>query len=100
MKTRLRGFVASVVLPFVRSWILKYKTVSLTHTHTWVVVDEALVDGGQLLSTDVSGGVGRRLEVQVVFALDEKLGRSHVHANHHFVCEARLLDGRLDELQG
>lgn len=49
-------------------------TVTLvTAIRTWVVVDEALVDAGQLISTDVAGSVRWRLEVQVILALDEEL---------------------------
>lgn len=66
---------------------------------TRVVVDEALVDAGQLLPTDVAGCVRRRLEVQVVLALAEKLGGSDIHPDHHFVGEAGFLYGRLYQLQ-
>lgn len=66
---------------------------------TWVVVDKALVDAGQLLGTDVAGGIRRRLEIQVVLALNEKFRCSHIHPNHHFVCEAGFFDGRLDQVQ-
>lgn len=71
----------------------------LALTCTWVVVDEALVDAGQLLGADVAGGIGRGLEIQVVLALDEKFRRSHIHPNHHFVGEAGFFYGRLDQVQ-
>lgn len=69
-------------------------------THTWVVVDEALVDAGQLLTADVAGGARRRLEVQVILALYEELGGGDVHPYHHLVGEAGLLYGSLQQLQG
>lgn len=71
----------------------------LALTCTWVVVDEALVDAGQLLCADVAGGIGRGLEIQVVLALNEKFRRSHIHPNHHFVGEAGFFYGRLDQVQ-
>lgn len=71
----------------------------LAQTCTWVVVDEALVDAGQLLGADVAGGIGWGLEIQVVLALNEKLRRSHIHPYHHFVSEAGFFYSRLDQVQ-
>lgn len=63
---------------------------------TWVVVDEALIDTGQLFSANVAGGIGWRLEIQVVLPLNEKFRSSHIHPYHHFVSEAGFFYGRLD----
>lgn len=46
---------------------------SYTTLHTWVVINEPLVDGGQLISGDVAGSIWWRLKVQVIFALAEEL---------------------------
>lgn len=72
---------------------------SHTTLHTWVVINEALVDGGQLISGDVAGSVWWRLEVQVILALAEKLRSSNIHPYHHLIGEARLLYGCLYQLQ-
>lgn len=46
---------------------------SHTTLHTWVVINESLVDGGQLICGDVAGSIWWRLKVQVIFALTEEL---------------------------
>lgn len=66
---------------------------------TWVVLDEGAVQVSQLVSTDVSGRVVRRLEVQVVLPAAEELGGGDVHADDDLVGVAGLLDGRLQQLQ-
>ena len=69
------------------------------NSSTWVVVDEALVDVGQLLPADVSLGVRWGFEVKVVFAVAVKLRGGDVHPDHHLVREAGLLDGGLQQIQ-
>ena len=66
---------------------------------TGVMLDEVTVQVSQLLSADVSGWVIGGLEVQVVFAIAEELGGSHVHADDDLVGIAGLLDGALQQLQ-
>lgn len=83
-------------------WLVYPSTHKVTHmtTCTWIVVNEALVDAGQLVSTDVAGSVGWRLKIQIVLALDEKFRCGHIHPYYHFVSEASFLYGCLYQLQG
>lgn len=66
---------------------------------TWVVLDEGLVQAGQLVRRDVPAGVVGGLEVQVVLARPEELRSGHVHANDHLVSVAGFPDGVLQQLQ-
>lgn len=67
---------------------------------TRIVPDKVLVEGPQLVPSDVSGRIGRRLEVQVIFAITMKLRGSNIHANDNLFCVASLVDGFLHQLQG
>lgn len=67
---------------------------------TGIVPDKVLVEGPQLVPSDVSGRIGRRLEVQVVFAITIKLRGSDIHANDNLFRVASLVNGFLHQLQG
>lgn len=66
---------------------------------TWIILHKALVELGQLVGSDVTARVVRRLEVQVVLPAAEELGGGDVHADDDLVGVAGLLDGRLQQLQ-
>ena len=67
---------------------------------TRIVPDKVLVEGPQLVPSDVSGRISGRLEVQVVFAITIKLRGGDVHANDDLFCVASLVNGFLHQLQG
>jgi hypothetical protein len=52
-------------------------------TRTWVILAEALVEVSQLIRSDVTLWVIRRLEIQDIFTIPVELRGSHTHANHH-----------------
>merc|ERR1740128_264042 len=63
--------------------------------------DELLVEIGQLLVFDESGGVWRGiLEVQVVFAFPEKFRGGDIHADINLASVTGLLNGSRDQVQG
>lgn len=67
---------------------------------TWVVLDEGLVQVGQLVRGDVPAGVIWRLEVQVILPRPEELGGGYVHANDNLIGVAGFPNGVLEQLQG
>lgn len=68
-------------------------------TLTWVILDKALVEVGELVRGDVAAGVVWGLEVQVVFSSLEELGGGDVHADNNLVSVASLGDGILQQFQ-
>lgn len=66
---------------------------------TRIILHKALVKVSQLVVADVTLGVIRRLEVQVIFASFVKFRGCHIHANHDLVSVASLADGILQQLK-
>lgn len=67
---------------------------------TRIVPDKVLIEGPQLVPSDVSGRISRRLEVQVIFAITIKLRGSDIHPNDNLFCVASLVNGFLHQFQG
>lgn len=67
---------------------------------TWVILDEGLVQVGQLVRGDVPAGIIGRLEIQVILPRPEELRGSYVHANDNLIGIAGFPDGVLEQLQG
>lgn len=78
-----------------------YSQYSKLQTHNWVLLDEAKVDIGKLLTGDpvlrVRVGV---LEVEVVLAVLVELGRGNVEGDVDAALVASLLDGLAEDLEG
>lgn len=66
---------------------------------TRIILHKALVEVSQLVMRDVTAGIIRGLEVQVIFATFVKFRGCHVHANHNLVSVASLADGILQQFK-